>query len=369
MENLTKELESIRDFRVKGRCLHKLSDILGLILCGTIADCDDFSEIADYGLENKAFLQENLGFEFPNGIPSEDTLDRVLRYLVPSELSKCYQNCFAILQENLVGKQIALDGKELRGTIASGKKHALVQMVNMWVCADQISFGQVQVSNKSNEITAIPELLDMVDCKGSIVTIDAIGCQKIITEKIIKKEANYVISLKKNHKGLHEEVSEYFAKRVSKLPFYRSLDKAHGRGEERKIYVCKCDTDYIFEAKEWSEMRTIIMIERSRIIRNKTETASSFYVSSLENPDSEYIANLIRSHWGIENKLHWQLDFTFKEDACKVRKDNAPINLHLMRKWALALLGKMTTIPKISIKRKRKKAARNNDFLLKALEP
>jgi predicted transposase YbfD/YdcC len=368
MKDLIEQLDTIQDFRVKGRCLHKLSDILGLMLCAIIADCDDFSEIVDYGKAKKDYLITVLGFEFANGIPSEDTLDRVLRYLDPKELSKCYQNCFAILQEKLIDKQIAIDGKQLRGTIPSGKKNALVQMVNMWVCNEQISFGQVQIADKSNEITAIPELLDMVECQEAIVTIDAIGCQKAITEKIINKGANYLISLKKNQKDLYTEVSEYFQKRVEKLPFYRTLDKDHGRGEERKIYVCPCDTNYIYEAREWAKIETIIMVERSRITKNKTETTQSFYISSLNNPEGKDIANLIRSHWSIENQLHWQLDFTFKEDASKVRKDNAPINLHLMRKWVLALLNKTITPKKISVKRKRKEAARNDEFLLQVIK-
>lgn len=362
---MQEELEKVQDFRVKGRCLHKLRDILGLVLYATIADCDDLSEIVDYGKAKQEFLQEKMGLEFLNGIPSEDTINRVMCIIKPEELSKAYKNCIEELSGSLVGKQIAIDGKELRGTIPSGKKHALVRMVNAWVCENQISFGQVKVSEKSNEITAIPKSLEMVDCEGSIVTIDAIGCQKEIIKTIRKNKAEYVIAVKKNQKDLYEEINDFIEKRVEKTPFYRSLDKDHGRGEERKVYVYPCLLEYISEAKDWQDINTIAMVERIRIQVDKTEIKRTFYISSLKEVGAEFFAKIIRSHWGIENNLHWQLDFTFGEDNSQIRNGNAPVNLHLIRKWSLTILKNVPS--KISIKRKRKQAARDNQFLLDAL--
>ena len=191
--------DEVVDYRVAGRCLHHLGDILGLLLCGCLADCDDFSEIVDYGEDNKAFLQSELGFDFSNGIPSVNTLERMVRRLKASALATSFQSCLQGL--TLAGKHLAIDGKELRGTTAAGKKHAQVQMVNVWVEAYKLSFGQQQVEEKSNEITAIAHILERVDCQGSIITIDAIGCQKVIVEEIREQEADYVIALKANGSG------------------------------------------------------------------------------------------------------------------------------------------------------------------------
>lgn len=242
---LPKHFSSIADFRVQGRCLHKLGDILGLVLCATLCDCDDFSEIADYGHNNFDVLREEPGFEFVNGIPSEDTLERVVRHLNSRQLEACFQSCLEDL--SLQGRHIRLDGKELRGTAPSGRKHALVQMVNVWVDELSVSFGQLQVKEKSNEITAIPQLLDAVDCRGSVVSIDAIGCQKDIAGKIVGKQGDYVIALKANQGQLYEQVADFMQRHKELLPVFHSLDKGHGRGEQRRVYVAR-DISLVDEA-------------------------------------------------------------------------------------------------------------------------
>lgn len=351
----------VQDFRVQGRCHHQLGDILGLILCGTLADCDDFSEMEDYGNDNIDFLKEDLGFGFANGVPSEDTLDRVLRYLDSSELETSFTACLHDIA--LSGQHIRIDGKELRGTIPSGKKHALVQMVNVWVDELSLSFGQYQVDTKSNEIVAIPKLLDAVDCRGSVVTIDAIGAQKVIVEKIRDKQADYVIALKANQGGFFEQVAAFMEKQHTQLPVYESINKDHARGEQRKVYVAQNIT-LVDEAEQWKDLDSLAMVERIRHTDQGIKRQVQYYISSL-TPTAEQMAHYIRGHWAIENKLHWQLDFTFHEDDCRVRKNNGPANLHLVRKWALHLLKKDPK--KISIKRKRKKAARNTDYLKQIL--
>ncbi len=242
----------MRDYRVKGRCLHRLGDMLGLVLCGSLADCDDFSQIEDYGKDNIDFLRTELGFSFVNGIPSEDTLNRLVRRLKAEELASCLKDC---LQEfSLSGKHISIDGKELRGTIPTGKKHALVQMVNLWVDELRLSFGQLQVDKKSNEITVIPQLLDLVDCTGSVISIDAIACQKAIVEKIREKQADYVIALKTNQGVLYQQVTDFMEKRKQLLPGYTWLDKGHNRGEERKMYVAT-QIALVDQASQWQDLK------------------------------------------------------------------------------------------------------------------
>ncbi len=359
---LKETLSKVVDFRVQGRCLHVLADILGLVFCGVIADCDDFDEISDYGKDNIEFLQQELELSFPNGIPSADTLNRVIRYLDSPSLEQCFKECIAAF--SLAGRQLCIDGKELRGTIPTGKKHALVRMVNVWVEEYSISFGQVAVEEKSNEITAIPALLDSIDCKDSIITIDAIGCQQEIVGKIRDKQAHYVIALKANQGGLYEQVVDFMQRNKSALPFARQLDKAHGRGEERQVYIAQA-IDLVEEKEKWRDLHTLIMVERKRIIAGKRQEQTMFYMSSLTDTDPALYSRYVRGHWAIENGLHWQLDVTFGEDEAKLRKDKGPINLHLIRKWSLHLLKKEPS--SISIKRKRKKANRDTNFLLAIL--
>lgn len=360
---LKQTLSTIQDFRVQGRCLHILADILGLILCGVIADCDDFDEIADYGKDNLAFLQQALGLHFANGMPSADTLNRVCRHLDSHQLEACFKQCLAHL--SLQGRQVCIDGKELRGTIPQGKKHALVRMVNVWVEEYSLSFGQMSVEEKSNEITAIPVLLDTIDCKGSVVTIDAMGCQGEIVEKIRDKQGHYLIALKANQGTLYKQVADFMQRNKPVLPFYTQIDKAHGRGEERKVYIAQA-INLVEEREKWKDLHTLIMVERKRILAGKESKQTMFYISSLAETDPQCYSGYVRGHWAIENGLHWQLDVTFGEDEARVRKDRGPINLHLIRKWALHLLSKEPS--PISIKRKRKKANRDTAFLLSILK-
>ena len=190
MMNLQKHFEEIADFRVKGRCLHRLCDILVLVLCGIIADCSDYEEIVDYGRDKEDFLRHELGLELAHGIPSEDTLWRVLRHLKPAELEKSMRYCCQELVGQLQGRHLCIDGKELRGTVPTGQKHADLQLVSLWLEEEKLCFGQVAVEEKSNEITAIPALLELVDCQGSIISLDAMGCQKDIVEKLVESQAD-----------------------------------------------------------------------------------------------------------------------------------------------------------------------------------
>ena len=363
--NLQKHFADINDFRITGRCLHELSDILIIVLLGTLADCYDFPEIEDYAKDKEAFLREELDLRLPSGIPSEDTLSRVVRFLKPTELEKSLRSACKEILETVDHKHIRIDGKEMRGTIPWGKKHASVQVVSAWLSEESISFGQVQIAEKSNEITAIPRLLEDLDCEGGVITIDAIACQKAIVEKIIEKKADYVIALKENQGDLFQQISEYLEKNKQQLPRYEQLNKDRNRGETRAVYVAK-KADYLDAADEWKNLNTLVLVESRRILNGKETFHKRIYISSLPDDSPQRYAKLIRGHWGIENGLHWHLDLTFREDDSRVRKDNGPMNLNIFRKFGLFLLTHEPS--KISLKRKRKKAARDDGFMMELLK-
>jgi predicted transposase YbfD/YdcC len=292
-----------------------------------------------------------------------------MKRLNVKEIEECYKE---ILKDiSLMGKHIAIDGKELRSAIPEGKKHSLVQMVNVWSSEYGLSFGQMKIEEKSNEIKAIPELLKMFACRGSVVSIDAIGCQKEIIEQIEVLGGKYVIGLKSNQKELYSQVESEMTRQFKQLEktMYIERDKTGSRGEERRVMVLENLT--FIDAKEaWKGLKSVVMVERIRINKGKEERSKSYYISSIEGENANYYANIIRKHWSIENQLHrqatlWHLDMTFKEDDSPLKGQNALIHLHIIRKWALYLLKKEGS--SISINRKRKKAARNHSFLKKIL--
>lgn len=302
--NLQKHFTEVQDFRVKGRCLHELSDILIIVLLGTLADCSDFPEIQDYAKDKEVFLREELGLLLLSGIPSEDTLSRVVRFLKPSDLEKSLRSACKEILETVEHKHIRIDGKEMRGTIPFGKKHATVQVVSAWLSEESISFGQLQVDKKSNEITAIPSLIDDLDCEGSIISIDAIACQKTIVEKIVEKKADYIIALKENQGELFQEINDYFEKNKPHLACYNQINKDHGRGEKRVVFATK-KVDYLDATDAWKNLNSIVLVESTRIVNNKETFHKRIYISSLTDDSPERYASLIRGHWGIENNLHW----------------------------------------------------------------
>ena len=363
--NLQKHFTEVSDFRVTGRCLHELSDVLLIILLGTLADCGDFSEIEDYATDKEVFLREKVGLLLLSGIPSEHTLRRVVRFLKPAELEKSLRSACKEILETVEQKHIRIDGKELRGTIPFGKKHATVQVVSAWLSEESISFGQVQIANKSNEITAIPRLLDELDCAGAVITIDAMACQKAIVEKIIAKKADYIIALKANQGGLFQQITDYLEKSKPQLVSWQQLNKEHDRGEKRVVYITE-KVNYLDTTDGWKNVNTFILVESTRIVNDKEIISKRIYISSLTDKSPERYAHLIRGHWGIENGLHWHLDVTFREDDSRVRKDNGPMNLNIFRKFALFLLKHEPS--KMSLKRKRKKAARGDDFMMEVLK-
>lgn len=339
----------IDDPRQDGKCFHQLSDILMIVVCGYLADCEGFEEVYDYACDKQDVLREFL--ELPCGIPSHDTLNRVFRRLEPTQLETLLTNWGKEIVGLLTQKQLIVDGKQLRGTVEAGRKQATVQIVSVWAEKERICLAQSQIADKTNEIKAIPDLLKPLDITGSVVSIDAIGCQKTITELIVDKQADYLIGLKANQDGLYEQVVDWFERIKPSLQADISRDLGHGRAENRTVLVSE-KLDLVDAAEGWVGLKSVIYVESIRWVNDKQERSKRYYISSLAGHSAAQMGRYIRRHWSIENEQHWHLDVTFDEDGCQVRKDHAPRNLTTVRKLALGLISRDPT--KMSLKRKRK---------------
>lgn len=261
-----------------------------------------------------------------------------------------------------MGKNIESDRR--CGTIPLGQKHALIRTVSVWIADEKLCFGQKQIATKSNEKVAIPSLLETLDIKGSIITIDAIACQENIVKTIVAKKADYLIALKKNQGVLYEQTHDWMINRKEQLPHYKSINKEHGRVEERKVFICQ-DLQFLEATHQWEKLNTLVLVESTRVTANKITNDYRFYISSLQDNQPKKYLDLARGHWSIENDLHWQLDLTFREDNSRIRTANAPQNMNIIRKLALYTLTKNSD--NMSLKRKRKKAARDKPFLINLL--
>jgi predicted transposase YbfD/YdcC len=358
-----KYFEDLPDFRVKGRCLHELSDIVMLVLVGFIADCEDFEEVEDFGNDKKAYLGQFL--KLPNGIPSHDTMNRVFRHLDAGALEACLREWGKEILAELDYRHLMVDGKELRGTCPKGAKHALNQLLSVWVSEAQLTLTQRQIEAKKNEIVAIPQVLQLLDLEDKVVTIDAIACQHPIVEQIIEQKGDYVIALKADQNEVLGQVKDHFDKHSEQFLVCTQLDKDHHRAEERRYYY-SANVNAMACLGEWQGCQSVWMVESKRVYQEKTTLHRRYYVSSLAQVLPPQIIQCTRGHWSIENQLYWQLDVSFKEDQSSVRRDNAPQNLAVIRKLALQALKQVPD--KTSIKRKPKKAAGDEHFLTTLLQ-
>lgn len=357
-----KFFEEVPDFRLNRRKLHKLGDILMLSLCAVLSGAEDFEDMENYGKQKEDFLRQFL--ELPNGIPSHDTINRVYNRLDKDKFAESLHRWSREILDFMEYYQLNIDGKVLRGTGQAGKKHAGICLVSAWAEEQRLVLGQKRTEEKSNEKTAIPELLEELDLQGALVSIDAIACSVKTAEIIIRKGGNYLLSLKKNQKHLFEQVSEYMQKQKKVLPQDEWQDFGSGRIEKRVCYVCD-KLDLLDDLANWPEIKQVIMVEASREKDGKLQKQTRFYLSSLST-DASTSNKLVRNHWGIENNLHWMLDVVFSEDQSRTRNGNAPENMTTLRKTALQLLNQQTD--KQSIKSRRKIAAWNNDYLLQLLK-
>ena len=361
---------NLADPRIDRTKLHKLLDILVIAICAVIAGADNWEDVEEFGKARLEWFRTFL--ELPNGIPSHDTFTRVFARLDPEQFQACFLGWMNAVAEVIGGQVIAIDGKVLRRSHDKGIGKAAIDMVSAWASANRLVLGQVKVDEKSNEITAIPQLLEALEVSGCIVTIDAMGCQTEIAEKIIDREAEYVLSLKENQGHLYEDVERLFADledsqyKAYEFDYEKTVNKDHGRIEIRECWTIS-DPEVLPHLRgfaNWKNLTAVSRIRAQRWIGEEKTCEDRYHIASITG--AKRILGAVRSHWGIENELHWTLDLAFDEDRCRVRKDHGPENFALLRHIALNLL-KQEKICKRGIKGKRLLAGWNQDYLLKVL--
>lgn len=365
---LISEFSKINDPRLDRKKLHKLIDIFAITVCAVICGANTWNEIEQYGQSKHDWLKTFL--ELPNGIPSHDTIRRIFIIIDPEEFRMAFIDWVASIRPLLPETVIAVDGKTLRRSHDKTNGKSAIHVVSAWASDANMVLGQIKTEEKSNEITAIPELLDLLDISGSTVTIDAMGCQKKIAEKIVDNGADYALALKKNHGDLYDDVELFFhsvkKSKPKEIPrsYSDSVDGDHGRVEIRRHWVIS-DIDWIADKPLWKGLKGIGMVERERHIKDNISCETSYYLLS-QKLDAEEFAKKVRAHWGIENKLHWVLDVSFREDECRKRAGNAAENFAMVRHIATNLLKQENSMKK-SMNVKRLQAGWDNSYLTKVL--
>lgn len=362
---LEKIFNSLKDPRrkIRGNFRHKLNDIILLVISAVVCGARDWDDIELFGKEQLTWLKKY--GDFTHGVPSHDTINRVISALDPAQFSDCFTRWINEISEISSADIVAIDGKRIRRSYDKYSNKAAIHIVSAFATANKLCLGQVATDHKSNEITAIPELLDVLALKGCTVSIDAMGCQTSIAEKIITKEANYILAVKSNQGKLLEGIKETISLEEP-IDVDQNEDVCHGRIESRKCSVYKV-SDLIENAKKWKNLQSIILIETERTekLTGITTTQERYYISSKLDSAKSFNKD-IRSHWAIENNLHWILDVTFNEDMSRKRQKNAAINFNIISKIALSLLSKETTL-KASKKNKMFSAALNPEYRAKLL--
>jgi predicted transposase YbfD/YdcC len=347
--------------RVVGRSRHLLIDIVVIAICGVIADCDDWSDIVQFGQNREAWFRRFL--KLPHGIPSHDTFERVFAALDSRAFQRCCLKWFTMVGEVLSLGHIAIDGKTLRGSGSSAFRP--LHVVSAWATEANLTLGQVAVDKKSNEIKAIPKLLELLDLHGALVTIDAMGCQKEIAKNIVDRGGDYILTVKANQAKLLADIQATVEKALAgefQPGVVRQLttrEEGHGRQEDRSYVVIE-NVEGLRDRKSWAKVAVVGMCGRERTVAGKTTTEVDYFIGSRRMSARKY-AQALRGHWGIENNLHWQLDVSFGEDNSRIQEPHAAENFGVLRKNALSLLKRNPA--KKSIARKRKAAALDTAFL------
>lgn len=362
INELKNTLGRIEDARRTGRghILHKLEDIIIIGLCTFVCNGSDFTDMEDFGKEREEWLRGFL--ELPNGIPDSDTFRRVFERLEPKALSDSLYDWLSSNRKE--GSVIAVDGKTICGS--KSHDHKAYHVVSAFVAENQITLGEIATQEKSNEITAVPELLNSLEIRSSIITADAMSCQKEIVKTITSKSADYVIALKGNQPGLLENVALYFDSFENQIPAFSTNEKDHGRIEKRE-YRLLTSLSWLPEQKHWSGLKSVGAVKSTVTKNGETSTDIRYFISSLT--DIQRFAHAVRCHWSIENQLHWCLDVIFDEDASRARKGLSALNLNVLRKVALALCNNCPN-PKLrssSIQKRRFRASLNPDTFLSIL--
>ena len=360
-------LAFVEDPRVERTRRHPLETILVIALMAVICGADGFVAIERFAIAKEGWLAGFL--DMSGGVPSHDTIGRVFAALNPKSLGEAFRKWTQSLAAATDEKLVAIDGKTLRRSFQKAGDNAFVHMVSAWSQANRVVLGQVKTEDKSNEISAIPALLDLIEIKGALVTIDAAGTQTSIAAKIVEKGGDYFLAVKGNQGKLHDAVVEHFLgseREETRVGYWESADKktSHGREERRRAWV-SCDVDEIQTAERWAGLKTLVRVESTRIVKDEETIENRFYISSRVLSASEAL-DASRSHWSIENELHWVLDVAFREDDCRVRAGNAAENFSMVRQLALSML-KQRTEAKCGIQGRRLMAGWNDQFLLRTL--
>lgn len=364
---LLRIFDELEDPRVERNKLHCLADILAIALLAVICGADEWTEIELFGQSKLDWLRTFL--RLPHGIPSHDTFGRVFSRLDPEQLERCFQKWMSALAQRSGGELIALDGKTLRRSFDHAGQKAAIHMVSAWSQANHLVLGQVATDAKSNEITAIPKLLKMLDITDSVITIDAMGCQKAIAKQIVEQKGHYVLQVKGNQKTLHDLVKATFDELTcGSIPgvtcsCHEEVEGGHGRVERRRIWTTTW-TDWYPQRSDWAGLRSFVCVESERTIHGQTSTDRRYYISDLGDIDARTMLGYVRGHWGIENQLHWSLDMTFREDTLRHRVGYSAENFSRIRRLALNLLRRDKTC-KNGLKGKRLKACLKQDYLLR----
>lgn len=362
--SIAEHFANLKDPRIEKKNRHLLIDIIVIAVCAVIGGADGWEQIEIFGKAKREWFFTFL--EMPNGIPSHDTFRRVLSRLNAKEFQECFLNWAKSVAKTLPGEVIPIDGKTLRRSYDSGSDKAAIHMVSAWASGKRLVLGQIKTEEKSNEITAIPELLKLLEINGCIVTIDAMGCQTKIADQIIEQGGDYVLGLKGNQGALLEAVEKVFAQAEDfddeKFDFCQTEDNGHGRNEFRSIFTTSAAE--LPMASKWRGLKTIGVVVSEREKKGKKSKEWRYFISSLENR-AELFAKAVRDHWGIENSLHYVLDISFREDECRIRKGEGAENFAVLRHIARNHLEREKT--KMSIRQKRFRAACDNGFLAKVL--
>jgi predicted transposase YbfD/YdcC len=369
--SLSEHFSELEDPRSDSGKRHLLLDIIVMAVCAVICGADNWVEVELFGQTKEEWLRTFL--ELPHGIPSHDTFGRVFRLLDPESFQRCFRSWIETVQTITQGQVVAVDGKTLRRSHDRTLGKAAIQMVSAWATANRLILGQTKVSEHSNEITAIPELLEVLDLAGCIVTVDAIGCQREIAAAIIDQKADYVLALKKNQVDLYTEVVGLFeyAQEIGfrdvEHDFHQALNKGHGRIEERQCWTISDPEflDYLRQFGDWPDLDTIVKVLAERRVGTEVTQKTRYYITSLGN-DAKQALYAARGHWRIENQVHWVLDVVFREDDSRIRKGNGAQNFAILRHVALNLLRQERTA-KVGVKAKRLKAALDEEYLLRVL--
>lgn len=363
-QKLLHYFSEIKDPRVVGRCNHSLSDILVVAICTYITGGTDYQDMHMFCKERGQELKGSI-LELPNGPPSADTFERLFKRLKPNSLIRCLETHGKELLSCLAEKQIVLDGKKLRGVSPTSQGNAGCYIMNAWVSENRICIGQEKVNEKSNEIRAIPNVLNSLDIEDAIVSIDAIGTQTKIAEQIRSQKGHYLLSVKGNQKELLGDI-EYAFKANKSIDFVEDIDADHGRIETRQCSILLAKDvlpDEILQA--WKDLTTIVKVKACRDIKDVRTEKIRYYISNENIPKAAYYQALVRGHWGIENHLHWHLDVTFNEDCCRARIGHAPENLTIIRKLALQIIADAKD--NYSLKKRQYRAALDFGYMKKII--